>query len=452
LAAGRGAAGEGTRQELAYAPAPVDNPLKGLVPYVGDKRELFPHSMEFNYIPFSALVTGYDQYDWKALEQLLDAAAGRGHQAVFRVHLEFPNQKNVIPAFLLKDGLKVITYTKKNPEPFPPTEMEVPNYADDHLRKAMKQFIAALGKKYDGDPRIGFITAGLLGTWGEWHDAPRNDLFAGKDVQTEVMETYEASFKKTRVLLRYPAAEGNKMWAANVKRPFGYHDDSFAWWTLDTGKASESWYFIPSLKAAGPAAMAKWKTMPIGGEIRPEAWGVVFDASSNVKQLQDFRKCVEATHVSWLMDSGMFKKVPVKNEERIKRALEAVGRMGYEFHVVAVTVEPIVNEMLAVKVEIENMGVAPFYYDWPVELGLLDAEGKEVKVFKAGGKLVGILPGEKPRVWDEKLDVHGVQAGSYTLALRVANPLPKGMPVRFANVTQDRLAKGWLSLTVVAGK
>ena len=44
------------RVPLEYAPAPVDNPLKGLVPYEADVRTLFPHSLEFNYLAYSAMV------------------------------------------------------------------------------------------------------------------------------------------------------------------------------------------------------------------------------------------------------------------------------------------------------------------------------------------------------------------------------------------------------------
>jgi len=51
------------RTPLEYAPAPADNPLKGLVPYEADVRSKFPHSLEFNYLPYSALVTGYDTFD-----------------------------------------------------------------------------------------------------------------------------------------------------------------------------------------------------------------------------------------------------------------------------------------------------------------------------------------------------------------------------------------------------
>jgi hypothetical protein len=439
-------AGEAARQVLEYAPAPVDNPLKGLVPYAGDVRNRFPHSLEFSYIPFAALVTGYDHYDWKPLEDLLEAVAGRGHQAVFRVFLEYPGRKDVIPAFLVKDGLKVHTYLKTNTQPFPAQDIETPDYADARLREAMKRFIAALGMKYDGDPRIGFITAGLLGTWGEWHDYPRDDLFASKAVQAEVMDAYEAAFRTTPVLLRYPAGEQHQQKAANAERRMGYHDDSFAWATLETGKKSEGWFFMALMKAAGPAALDKWTTQPIGGEIRPEAWGKVFDPDHGVAQIQDFRSCVEATHVSWLMDSGMFRQEAERKVERIRRAEEEVRRMGYEFHVPAVTVDPVTHEALALRVEVENRGVAPFYYDWPVEYGVLDTDGSVVKVFSGGGKLRGLLPGGTARVWDEKLTLQGVKPGAYTLALRIPNPLPQGMPVRFANKTQDQDAFGWLTL------
>ena len=35
-------------EPLKYAPAPVDNPMKGMVPYVSsDALDRFPHSMEF---------------------------------------------------------------------------------------------------------------------------------------------------------------------------------------------------------------------------------------------------------------------------------------------------------------------------------------------------------------------------------------------------------------------
>ncbi len=426
-----------------YAPAPVDNPLKGLVPYEADVRTVFPHALEFNYLAYSAMVKGYDEFDWKPMESMLDRMAARGHQAVFRIHLEYPGKKGIIPEFLVKDGLKVHKWLYSETQPEPPAPIETPDYEDKNLRKSIKSFIAALGKKYDGDPRIGFITAGLLGTWGEWHTFPRDEMFASKAVQSEVMYAYEMAFKITPVLLRYPVGEKDGQKAPNAKRTFGYHDDSFAWATLGTGKKDDDWFYMSSLKAAGPEAMQKWKSHPIGGEIRPEAWGKVFDDQPGNKSIQNFRKCVDETHASWLMDSGMFEKK--QKPDRIKRAEEQVRRMGYEFHVPGVTIGTVADGKLPVKVEVVNRGVAPFYYDWMAEWGLL-ADGKPVKTLAASGKLIGLLPADQPRVWEDTLDLASVKPGTYKLAIRVPNPLKTGHPLKFANKTQDADALSWLTL------
>jgi len=433
------------RVELEYRHGPVANPLKGLVPYASDSNVNFPHSMEFNYVGLADLVTGYDEFDWQPLESLLNEISGRGHQAVFRIYLEYPGKTDLIPQFLIDDGLKVYKYVNTNTQPLPPAEIETPDYEDENLRRALKNFISAFGKKYDGDPRVGFITAGLLGTWGEWHTYPRDELFASKAVQAEVMDAYSAAFNVTPVLLRYPAGEETWGKASNANRPFGYHDDSFAWATLDTGRKEDNWFYLPALKQAGNVALEKWKTHPIGGEIRPEAWGKVFDADPGDKNIQDFRKCVDQTHASWLMDTGMFAKEPDK--QRKQRAEAEVRHMGYEFHVSAISVLS-EKDSLKIKLTLENRGVAPFYYDWKAEYGLI-VDGKVIKLFTSQGKLIGLLPGDEPRVWIDTVGTSDLAKGKYTLAVRVPNSLPQGMPLRFANLNQDRDVDGWLTLMTV---
>ncbi len=432
---------------LEYAPASAGNPLKGLVPYAGQGGDKFPHSLEFDYLPLNAVVVGDGKYDWAAFEKLLDAIAGRGHQAVVRFYLEYPAKPTGIPKYLLDAGLTVHTYVNTNNQPLPPAEVTTPDYADARLRTCLANFVAALGKKHDGDPRLGFLTAGLLGTWGEWHTYPRGELFAPKPAQAELLDAFEAAFRKTPVLLRYPAGPNDPGYADTTGRRLGYHDDSFAWSTLDTGRPADAWHFVPKLKAAGADVWGRWKTQPVGGEIRPEAWGQVFDPVPANKQVQDFATCVAATHVTWLMDTGMFgddKQPPGRRE----RAEAAVRRMGYALHVPRVSVGPVVAGKLPVRVELENRGVAPFYADWRPEYGLL--RGYElVRTWPATGKLTGLLPGDPARAWADSLDVTGLPVGDYKLLLRVPNPLPKGPPVRFANRTQDADRAGWLTLAAV---
>ena len=149
------------------------NPLKGLVPYVQPAAGRFPHSMEFNYLALSDLVVGDGQYNWEPLDHLLDDIASRHKQAIFRIWMEYPGKEKGIPEYLAKDGVEVIQWTIPKHGPFPAAEVRTPDYSNHRLRKMLTSFIAELGRRYDGDARIGFITAGLLGIWGEWHTYPR---------------------------------------------------------------------------------------------------------------------------------------------------------------------------------------------------------------------------------------------------------------------------------------
>lgn len=398
--------------DMTYTPAPVDNPLKGLVPYVAAGRKgQFPHALEFRYFSLKELMKGPGEFEWKPLEQALQEVSGRGKQLIFRVYCEYPGKGDEVPGFLKKAGVKVTKWKGDGEVSF------TPDYRSQVMRKALLSFIAALGKKYDGDPRIGFLTAGLLGSWGEWHTYPRDDLWAPKEVQGEVMDAYAKAFSKTKILLRYPAGPDTFWHAANHERPFGYHDDSFCWATLDTGKEEDSWFFEPSLKSAG--ASEKWVRYPIGGEIRPELWKTSFSDRPHARD-QGFLKCVERLHVTWLMDTGLFDPRYPMDAMRRTRALQEVRRMGYELHVARAEWKD--GEL---QLTVENRGVAPFYYDWPVELTVGEAE----KSVRTEIKLSSVLPG-KPVRWR----VSAPKASRYLL--KVPNPMPGGTPLRFANKEQ----------------
>ena len=429
----------GQQVQLQYKAAPVDNPLKGLVPYcgqAGSQADSFPCSLEFWYFPINRIMVGRDRFDWSPVEKKLKESQSRGNQMVIRMYLEFPGRKTGMPDFLAEDGVKITEYK------FDGKLNLTPDYHNPKLIKAMQDFIAAFGKKYDGDPRVGFITMGVLGQWGEWHTYPKEKLFAGKQQQKRIQDAFAKSFKTTKVLMRYPAGAEDWSHAANHEHPFGYHDDSFAWATLDTGKKDDDWFFETLIKSAGQKALDKWKTQPIGGEIRPEIWGCVFDDKSCAPKGQEFEKSVTRMHVSWLMDSGMFatgESAPDKT--RIQNAKKHVQAMGYELHIKQATIEG-KGQAISLALEIENRGVAPFYYDWPVEVVTLGKDGSVTGSHQTDWRLSQTLPGKKIK-WATK--IHLPEAvDQLKLAIRVANPMEGGKPLRFANETQQSESEGLL--------
>lgn len=409
-----------SQTKLEYAPAPADNPLKGFVPYVTtDAWERFPHSMEFTYFAINDLMQGCETFDWSPIEKVLKTTQERGCQLTFRVMMEYPNRGVLVPQFLIDEGVRV---TKWKSDESDGGECHTPDYEDPRLRRALEAFIAAMGKKYDGDPRVSYLTAGILGLWGEWHNYPREELGASKETERIVLEAYEKAFSQTPVLLRYPANENHYSHAENNQRPFGYHDDSFNWATLDTGRQEDAWFFIPLLKAS--AALEKWKTQPIGGELRPELWKNSFTDTPH-KRSQGFETCVEETHVTWLMDSGLFEKRFPLPDERKANAVKAAQMLGYEFHISQWEITD--GE---IRITVENRGVAPFYHDWVAEL---EASGETLARFD----LRGILPGQA-KIWTAKV---GADGANYRL--RVPNPMKGGKSLRFANTEQG---EEWLVL------
>ena len=435
-------AGEPVVFRPAYAPAPADNPLKGFVPYAGQGRK-FPHSLEFDYLSLASMMTGPTNFNWTPMERLLDGIAARGCQSVFRIYMEYPRKPSGVPEYLVQAGVKLRAWTNTNTQPLSLALDHTPDYEDPRLRTALTNFIAAVGKRYDGDPRIGFITAGLLGSWGEWHCYPHSEWFASKTVQAEVMDAYEAAFRKTSVLLRYPAGDNDRAHASNARRNMGYHDDSFAWSTIETGSKNDAWTFLADMRKAGPAAMERWKTAPIGGEVRPELWSCLWKTEGCTKG-QDFAQCVRDSHATWLMDSSTSSALAPDEQER---ALAAARSLGYELQVVQASAE-LSGRRLEVSVTITNRGVAPFYAGWPVRL---------MAVGSAGGELAAELPFALhtllPAASDTRsiaLDLSKVSSGEVTLFLGISNPLKGGRSFRFTNADQDRDRAGWLTLGKLA--
>jgi len=412
---------------LSYAPAPPDNPLKGFMPYSGSYAT-FPHSLEWFYLPVNSVITGSNQFDWTAFEDKLNSIAARGHHAVFRFYLDYPTLPTGIPQYLLNDGLVTRSYTDYG------NNVSVsPDYENPRLRSALTNFVAQLGAHYDGDPRIGFITVGLLGFWGEWHTYPHDAWFASVTVQDEELAAFQTAFTKTRFLLRQPYGTNPG------SRSMGYHDDSFAYSTIDPPE----WHFLGTLKTAGETN--KWRTQPIGGEIRPEIQSCLWDANTSGCLIppQDYNQCVDATHATWMLSQAAFE--PGFSGAKKDRAIAGARRLGYEFYVAKVAFT-VLGNTATVAVTLRNTGVAPFYYDWPMELAALLDDGTIVQAWTPPWALRGLLPAATNTVWSYDLSSSQLPAGVFALAIRAANPLTNGKALRFANTTQDQHRDGWLTL------
>ena len=353
------------------------NPLKGfLTSYLwAEPANDMPDSMEFLYLPMSAL-WGADGETFDAgLEPLLEAAAARAHHAVLRVYLDYPTKPSGVPDYLA-ETVGCSPYADHGGGCSP-------DYEHPELKAAILGLIDSLGERYDGDPRLGFVQVGLLGFWGEWHTWPHTELFPSEAMQAEVLDAFVGAFSITHLMVRRPAVHA-------VDLRIGFHDDSFAYSTL----GDIDWFFWPGLIAAGAAE--RWQQVPIGGELRPELQSQVFDDAYSVGTYsQDFNACAETTHASFLLNYWAYSGdgVGYVGEERV-RAERAARDMGYAFALTGASLHlSALDEGHVdgtVRLEIAATGVAPFYYS--LEPTLVDQGTGEV--LASADPLLSLLPGD----------------------------------------------------------
>lgn len=333
------------------------NPLKGfLTSYqwtTPDER--LPHGLEFLYLPISSVLEGPQTYAFDTgLEPYLEESRARGNHMIVRFYLDYPGREPGLPEWLMSQ-ISCSEYTEWGGGCSP-------DYHNPLLQSTLLEFIAALGARYDGDNRVGFVQMGLLGFWGEWHTYPHGDWFASGRFQRQVIAAFDEAFERTHILLRYPIQDA-------PERRIGYHDDSFAYATL----GALEWFFYPRILAA--QADQRWQVAPIGGEVYPQLQAELFLPDYVVDtHSQDFAQCVAQTHASWMINNGAFRIDDGYEGDQLEGARAASLAMGYELTVprVALTASNLHQGKVDLRIEVEvaNTGVAPFYY--PLSLHLSD--------------------------------------------------------------------------------
>jgi hypothetical protein len=151
---------------------------------------------------------------------------------------------------------------------------------------------------------------------------------------------------------------------------------------------------------------------------------------------------VAQTHVSWLLNQYAFS--PGYTGATYDNALAGAKSIGYNLRVAAVRTTR-ERHALNVSVRVQNDGVAPFYYDWPLQLAAVGRDGRIARTWTTSWKLTGVKPGA-PVELSTALRTTGLRKGEYTLVLRAANPMRGGLPLRFATAGQDTTVSGWLTL------
>ena len=373
-------------------------PLKGIVFWpdqADDQKDLQGSiSLEFSYCLPCAVVTGERggkiSYDWSSFEKMLDDIKSRGHQAIVRFRIEYPNEEiknapnctegvkgaTAIPNYFMANSNYLETFSE-NPGGDGPTFYA--DWSSTALQWFYKQFYADFAAKYDNDPRIAFVQAGF-GHWAEYHiygtKLELGTNFPSKDYQSEFLKHLDTLFKETPWSISIDAAddEYTPIVASKdlMKLNFGLFDDSFMHKEHDIsqgdGDNEKNWIALDT---------NRWKTAPAGGEI----------SYYEDKDQHEFLNPAGLYGVTWEDAASKYHMTYVIGNDAPEgkyatksRVYEASSYAGYKFEITGYTVNGI-----SAAVRVKNIGIAPLYHNAYVT----------VKGVRSKTSLKGLLPGEE---------------------------------------------------------
>jgi hypothetical protein len=236
---------------------------------------------------------------------------------------------------------------------------------------------------------------------------------------------YLEAFPDKKLLMRrpYPIAEDNGI---------GLYNDVFG--IVRSTADFVDWFENGYLSVlAGdvrlPAMPDFWRRGPSGGEFANANQVREYVQNGRIDQVLQM---VERSHVSWLGPSNPAGLTLNADEQRNLDKL--LNKLGYRFRVGEASYPESVmaGETASISFTIVNDGVAPFYYDWPLEVSLVDEQGKAAARQLLSGVVTGWLPGENPVSLSLTVPDDLPVEGTYHLRIALLDPDTQQPGIAFA--------------------
>ncbi len=281
--------------------------------------------------------------------------------------------------------------------------MKADDYSSEQFKRRVRRLVARLGECWDNDPRVAFIQMGIIGKWGEHHSPD-----VSPEMQKLLGDAFTRAFLNKKVMVRHP-------WDFK-EYGFGIYWDSFA--HPDQMKSHGA-----GIEKISP----RWRTAPIGGEVAYD-WGN-FNAQLGDKPddtlsdpnhrrfLMDSIFRLHANHLGWVANYDPGKPRVRAGAEEVQRAF------GYRWVIdeVSYPAQIVPTQPFAVSFSVRNLGSTPLYYNWPVEVSLLDSNTRAVLwagIFKDVDTRLW-LPGDD---WDPAAGAYAVKPLSVRVEGRFTIP------------------------------
>ncbi|MEI7523447.1 MAG: DUF4832 domain-containing protein [Mariniphaga sp.] len=297
-------------------------------------------------------------------------------------------------------------------------------YFDPNFPARVKELVRKLALAWDKDPRVAYIEMGIIGEYGEHHDPDISTYWPSHEeishlanrtwvpgIEKVLGDAFTEYFKNKKVLTRYA---------------YEFRDYNFGILWDVWGVPIEQVRGYDSMKTLGD----RWKTQVISGEFgfigSFKRYKGVDELIADKKQLAHLVETLRNLHCSSL---GGITWSDFSKHENLKNYNVLQDNMGYRYVLTdfnyPTKIE--IKKSFNISFKVKNTGAAPMYYNWPVEIALLDSDTRQI-VWKKKLEDVDIRDWQPGDNWDMATQKYTLEAEIYTVnkELTLDADLPKG--------------------------
>lgn len=334
----------------------------------GDTLDWFPGvSTIFFRLPWCCLEPEEGKFRWDIIDTYAQPWIAKGKKIAFRVTCCENRYKYATPKWVRDAGAKGIEYKwpKGCDEP-----LWEPDYTDPIFLEKLDHFLAAMAKRYNGNPHVAFIDVGTFGMWGEGHTGGTSKLSRERtdEVVKVHMDLHKKHFPDTYLVVsddiggnKAKTVEEAPSMAYAFSHGIGFRDDSIL-----VERPPRSWYH---------AEMARQfaATMPV--VVEHGHYGLSRDKGAWNQEL--LLKSIEEYQASYLSIHWWPKEFYAENAAIVKKINR---RLGYRLEPRSVTYPNVISldEPVEILVTWANTGVAPCYGGGVPAFTLCDDRGNIV--------------------------------------------------------------------------
>lgn len=336
----------------------------------GDTLDWFPGCSTIYFrIPWCYLEPQEGKYRWDLIDTWAAPWIAKGKKIAFRVIASEDRFEFATPKWVMEAGAKGVRYRSGQKSATQSELLWDPVFDDPIFLEKLGNFLAAMARRYNGNPHVAFIDIGSFGLWGEGHTGYSSKL---NQDQTNIavkkhIDLHCKYFPDTLLCISDDVAgssrKGKRFPATDYAFSKGVtlRDDSIL-----VNKAPRQWYH------AGMAELF-WPTLPVILEHGHYDWlklGQSWDQDLLVES-------VEAYHASYISLHGW----PDAFYKENKSAIDRINRrLGYrlELRKIVYPRQVTIGREFDIRATWSNVGVAPCYPGGFMTFTLKDSGGNIV--------------------------------------------------------------------------